>query len=80
MRTEKVEYWWGLPINRWVDAVAGDPPSGARLVARRAFDQDVAKYQVRLTVPGPPGRYPLVLIMYGGGGASRIGYHLLVES
>lgn len=73
-RTTRVEVWWNLEPDRWERfAFEGDSDEvDPSLIAELDVDQG-SQFSVAFEVPrAEAGTYPLVLIVYGGGGATSI--------
>lgn len=80
VRTTRVEVWWNLEPERWTQfAFEGDRDEpDPSLIAELDVDQG-SRFSIDFEVPrAEAGNYPLVLILYGGGGASHLPFRFEV--
>ncbi len=74
--TGKIGFWFNLPFSRWVDVYSsqGPPSSSNGVPVIHVGEVNVAgqcSYRLTFRVPEvPPGRYEIVPIEHGGGGAA----------
>ena len=74
--TGKIGFWFNLPFSRWVNVYSsqGPPSSSNGVPVIHVGEVNVAgqcSYRLTFRVPEvPPGRYEIVPIEHGGGGAA----------
>lgn len=70
VQTDKVEWWWGLEGDEWIDVVVGKAPKGSSMLASTNESRDDQLITSFIVPFGhDPGTYPVFAIAYGGGGA-----------
>lgn len=78
--TDKVEWWWGLEDDEWIDVVEGNPPAGASLLAVARDPRDDQLITSFIVPFGQdPGTYPIFAISYNDGGHGPAGWEIAFE-
>ncbi len=80
VHTQKIQVWWNLAPNRWIDIVNKRSHPTAVLLAEGSTPAN-NRFQIPFVVPeAEPGIYPILHIVYGGGGASSIPFRFKVTN